>query len=639
MMNQFKKLTAMFFMMVVLTVTLMGCAQKVEEETGDQLSFKAGQYTALADGKNGPVEVIVTFDDHSIVSVEVGEHSETEGIADAAIERVPQQIIEGQTLAVDGVSGASLIVNAILAGVEDCVAQAGGDIEALKVATENSSELAVKEIEKTVDVVIVGAGASGLTAGISASELGADVLIIEKGVSSAVSNGANAGGPIAVGTKAQAAEGEDLTMETLYTHMSAFAQSTINDALLRKTLEVSGETVDMLDELGLTVTLRQDAYGVGFRARHKIAEKGIDRTGVLEEEVRQNGGEFMFETTGEKVLVDANGNVVGLEATQSDGTKVKINAKAVLLATGGYLGSKEKITEKFGDITVNPLGNTLSTGDGINMALEVGGLEDKNFGIVANEFSASNEKAGIWSKDSNQNLRFGIYGGLLVNSQGNRFFNEQIMADEPLSAAEATLREGKYYAVLDEAYYTSVETVGIFETLGSPESWVAGVRNLSAEAPAGAHVKVLTEARAQLDEAIEQGWAYKADTIEELAEYFGLDNLVETVKTYNEMAAAGKDTQFYKDSVFLTPITEGPFYVFEYEPSAWCTIGGVKVDDSLRVVDSSNQPVNGLYAAGMDAGSLFTAPYYDNEGSAFGLSLASGTLAGREIVEYLNTLK
>lgn len=639
MINQFKKLTAMLLMMVVLTVTLIGCAQKAEEETGEQLNFKAGQYTALADGKNGPVEVIVTFDDHSIVSVEVGEHSETEGIADAAIERVPQQIIKGQTLAVDGVSGASLIVNAILAGVEDCVAQAGGDVEALKVATESSSETAAKEIEKTVDVVIVGAGAAGLTAGISASELGADVLIIEKGVSSAVSNGANAGGPIAVGTKAQAAESEDLTMETLYTHMSAFAQSTINDALLRKALEVSGETVDMLDELGLTVTLRQDAYGVGFRARHKIAEKGIDRTGVLEEEVRKNGGEFMFETTGEKVLVDSSGNVVGLEATQSDGTKVKINAKAVLLATGGYLGSKEKITEKFGDIKVNPLGNTLSTGDGINMALEVGGVEDKNFGIVANEFSASNEKAGIWSKDSNQNLRFGIYGGLLVNSEGNRFFNEQIMADEPLSAAEATLREGKYYAVLDEAYYTSVETVGIFETLGSPEGWVAGVRNLSADAPAGAHVKVLTEARAQLDEAIEQGWAYKADTIEELAEYFGLDNLVETVKTYNEMAAAGKDTQFYKDSVFLTPITEGPFYVFEYEPSAWCTIGGVKVDDSLRVVNSSNQPINGLYAAGMDAGSLFTAPYYDNEGSAFGLSLASGTLAGREIVEYLNTLK
>ena len=123
MMNQCKKLTTMLLMMVVLTVTLIGCAQKAEEETEEQLNFKAGQYTALADGKNGPVEVIVTFDDHSIVSVEVGEHSETEGIADAAIERVPQQIIEGQTLAVDGVSGASLIVNAILVGVEDCVGQ------------------------------------------------------------------------------------------------------------------------------------------------------------------------------------------------------------------------------------------------------------------------------------------------------------------------------------------------------------------------------------------------------------------------------------------------------------------------------------------------------------------------------------
>lgn len=638
MINKFKKFATGLIVTSLLATTLVRCGQKVEEvETTEKYHFTAGEYTAVADGKNGPVEVTVTFDEHSIISVQVGEHSETEGIADAAIERVPQQIVDGQTLAIDGVSGASLIVNAILAGVEDCVAQAGGDVEALKIAGE-TVETTVEEIEKTVDIVIVGAGAAGLTAGISASELGAEVLIIEKGISSAVSNGANAGGPIAVGTKAQAAEGEDLTMETLFTHMSEFAQSTVNASLLRKALEVSGETVDMLDELGLTVTLRQDAYGVGFRARHKIAEKGIDRTAALEEEIRKNGGELMFETTGENVLVDNNGVVVGLKATKSDGTKVTINAKAVLLATGGYLGSKEKITEKFGEITVNPLGNTLSTGDGINMALEVGGVEDKNFGIVANEFSASNEKAGIWSKDSNQNLRFGIYGGLLVNSEGNRFFNEQIMADEPLSAAEATLREGKYYAIMDEAYYTSVETVGIFETLGSPESWVAGVRNLAEDAPAGAHVKVLTEARAQLDEAIEQGWAYKADTIEELAAYFGLDNLAETVATYNEMAAALQDTEFYKDSAFLTPITEGPFYVFEYEPSAWCTIGGVKVDDSLRVVNSANEPIAGLYAAGMDAGSLFTAPYYDNEGSAFGLSLASGTLAGREIVDYLNTL-
>ena len=263
------------------------------------------------------------------------------------------------------------------------------------------------------------------------------------------------------------------------------------------------------------------------------------------------------------------------------------------------------------------------------MALSVGGREDRNWGIVANEFSAANEKAGPWSFKSNQNLRFGIYGGLLVNKEGNRFFNEEIMATEPLCGAEATIRQKKYYAVMDDAYYQSVQEKGIFKTLGSPEEWIAGVRNLSDSAPDSiAHVKVLDQAGAQLDEAISQGWAFKADTIEELADYFELANLPATVRDYNTMCADGKDSLFYKAEYLMVPVSEGPFYVFEYEPSAWCTLGGVIVDDSLRVVNAAYEPVPGLYAAGLDAGSLYTSPYYDNEGSAFGIALGSGTLAG-----------
>lgn len=629
-MSKFLKKLICLVLASILAIGLVSCGS-----SSKKLTFKPGEYTSVQNGKNGPIEVKVKFDDHSIVSVEIGKNSETQGISTAAIERIPKEIVEGQTLAVDAVSGASTTTKAILAAVEDCVKQAGGDVDALKAVVKKTTT--AKEEEKNCDIVIVGAGASGLTAGISASALGAKVLVIEKGVSAAVSNGANAGGPIATGTKVQKAEGENLTTETLYEHMSSFANSTVNNSLLKKVLELTGETIDMMDDAGLNVFLRQDAYGMGYRARHGIKEKGLDRMNPLINKITANGGEIMYETTGKKVVIDKDGKVVGLEAVKADGTKVKINAKAVLLATGGYLGNKEMIQEKFGNVTVNPLGNVLSTGDGINMALAVGGREDRNWGIVANEFSAANSKAGAWSFKSNQNLRFGIYGGLLVNSEGNRFFNEEIMASKPLCGAESTLREGKYYAVMDSAYYDSVGTVGIFKTLGEPQNWIAGVRNLSSTAPESpAQVKVLTKAKEQLDEAIKQGWAYKADTIEELAEHFGLDNLKKTVDEYNKMCASGKDTQFYKDKAFLTPVTKGPFYVFEYETSAWCTIGGVKVDDSLRVVNASNEPIKGLYAAGLDAGSMFTSPYYDNEGSAFGLSLGSGTLAGRNMVDYIN---
>lgn len=246
----------------VLAFGLVGCGKTTANNAN--LSFAAGKYTSSKDGKNGPVAVEVEFSENSIVSVTVGEHTETAGLADPAIERIPEAIVTGQTLNVDTVSGATLTSNAILEAVEDCVTQAGGDVEALKTVTSANESKPGETIEKNVDIVIVGAGAAGLTAAVSASNAGANVLVIEKGSTSAVSNGANAGGPIAVGTKVQEAEGEDLTIEELYTHMSEFGKNTINDSLLKKTLENTGETIDMLSDLGLTVTLRQDAYGVGF---------------------------------------------------------------------------------------------------------------------------------------------------------------------------------------------------------------------------------------------------------------------------------------------------------------------------------------------------------------------------------------
>ena len=620
-MKLFKK-SAVLMAVLLGSLMIAGCGDK----KGDY-HFTAGTYTSSQAGKNGPVEVTVVFSDSAIKSVEVGAHYETPGISDAPIKRLPAQIVEEQTLAVDSVAGASYTSKAILAAVEDCVVQAGGDLAALKNTSGEEKEVATEEM--TTDIVIVGAGAAGLTAAISATDKGADVIVIEKGINAGVSNGSRAGGPIAVGTKVQKAEGEDLTLETLFTHMQAYGNSTINDSLLKKSLAMTGRTIDYLQDLGMSVYLRRDSYGMGFRARHGFKERGMDRMQFLVDRIEENGGKVINETAGQSLIVDASGAVTGVNAVKSNGDKLIIHAKAVLLATGGYLGSEEKIHDKFGNINIVPLGNTLSVGDGIDMALAAGGLESRNWGIVANEFSAANKKAGSWSFKCNENLRFGIYGGLLVNKEGNRFFSEEIMASKPLAGAEATLRQKKYYAVMDDAYYQSVISKGIFATLGSPEEWIAGARNLSSAAPDSiAHKKILDQAEAQLPEAIEQGWAFKADTIEELADHFGLDKLSATVDAYNDMCAAGKDDQFYKASYFLTPVSEGPFYAFEYEPSAWCTLGGVIVDDSLRVVDDSAEPIPGLYAAGLDAGSLYSAPYYDNEGSAFGIALGSGTLAG-----------
>jgi fumarate reductase/succinate dehydrogenase flavoprotein domain protein len=473
----------------------------------------------------------------------------------------------------------------------------------------------------------VGAGAAGMNAALEASQAGLKVLVLEKGATIGVSNAAQAGGPSACETVVQAEEDQTVTVETLFRYMYDYSHSLANAYLLRNVLSVSGETINSMVEAGVGMYLRPDNYGAGFRARHGFEERGDDRFQPVKEKVESLGGQFLLETAGKSVIME-NGAAAGVLAERSDGTPVEVRAKAVLICTGGYLGNEAMMAEHFGEVKINPLGNTLSDGAGINMVVEAGGVLDRNWSIIANEFAGANQKGGGWSFSANQNFKYAVYGGLMVNREGERFFNEEVIATMALSeGGEATLREGLYYSVIDQAYFDACREEGIYSYLGSPENWYVGKMTLAAA--------LLDQNEAQLQEAIDQGWAYRADTIEEAAAYFGLENLPQTVAEYNAMCEAGEDTRFYKDPTFLTSVSEGPFYVFEYEPSAWGTLGGVKVDSRLRALTAGNEAIPGLYVAGVDAGSMYTAPYYSNEGAALGLAMASGTWAAKEMVQYL----
>ena len=637
---KFKKLTSLL-LSGAMVLSLAACSASQPGESGTPApsasaspegtpaagtAYTAGTYTASAAGKNGDVTVEVVFSDTAIESVTVTDQAETEGIADPALERIPAAVVDGQTLAVDAVAGATITSEAILTAVADCVTQAGGDVAALQTPAE--SENSGETLSYEADVVIVGAGAAGMNAAVEAAQSGLKVIVLEKGASIGVSNAAQAGGPSACETVIQEQEGQDVSVETLFNYMYDYSHSLSNAALLRNVLSVSGETINTMVEVGVGMYLRPDNYGAGFRARHGFDEGGDARFAPMKEEVESLGGQFLLETTGEEVIME-NGTAVGVLASQPGGVTVEVRAKAVLVCTGGYLGNEDMIHEHFGNVTVNPLGNTLSDGAGINMVVEAGGTLDRNWSIIANEFAGSNHKGGGWSFGANQNFTYAVYGGLMVNREGERFFNEETIATMALSeGGEATLREGLYYSVIDQAYFDACREEGIYSYLGSPEDWYVGKMTLAGS--------LLDQNEAQLQEAIDQGWAWKADTIEELAEISGLEHLPETVAEYNAMCEAGKDTQFYKDPVFLTPVSEGPFYVFEYEPSAWGTLGGVKVDSHLRALTADNEAIPGLYVAGVDAGSMYTAPYYSNEGAALGLAMPSGTWAAKEINSYIS---
>lgn len=261
------------------------------------------------------------------------------------------------------------------------------------------------------------------------------------------------------------------------------------------------------------------------------------------------------------------------------------------------------------------------------MVLEAGGMLDRNWGMCCNEFGGYHSKM---IKRRSSNLYFAIGGGVLVDRNGRRFMNEQYMSDEPLSlGGEMTLREGIYYAVIDDDYYHALENQTLYDFYGRPGDWHAGKTTHDRKQPWKAE---------DLEKDISDGIAAKADTVETLAEKFGLFELTQTVAEYNRMCIDGKDTVFGKASYLMKPVVKAPFYIFEYEPSAWCTIGGVKTDEFCRALTPASEPIEGLYVAGVDNGSCYSVPYYNNEGAAVGLAFTTGILAGENAAEYVRKL-
>ena len=494
------------------------------------------------------------------------------------------------------------------------------------------------------DAVVVGAGAAGLMAAMELAAAGKKTYLLEKGPTVAVSNGSQAGGPALAETRVQAAENATVSAETLYECEYGFSRGTVNGSLLKKCTVAGDRVVGNFMDNGVNMGLRIDSYGMGFRARHNFANlegtqlRGLDRFGPLLDKFAADGG--VLECSREAVQLVKDGDAVTgvLVKNNEDKTVVQYNAKAVLIATGGYAGNDERLRQIFGDLSVWPLCNTLSTGQGFDMVLEAGGIADRNWALCCNEFGGANHKIpgvmGGQMRSASPALEPALYGGLIVNRNGDRFMNEQYLSDRPLAlGGEMALREGLYYAVLDQEMMDAVATVGIRGYYGDPEDWYVGCHG-SVFYKNGANV-VRADLPDSVDAAVEQGWAAKG-TLAECAKVFNMPNLEKTVEAYNAICEAGVDDQYYKAPYLLHKLSGDTFYVFEYEPSIWSTFGGVKTDDYCRALNKDLSPIPGLYVAGVDNGSLYCSPYYENEGASLGIAYTSGIVAADCMIEFLN---
>ena len=494
------------------------------------------------------------------------------------------------------------------------------------------------------DAVVVGAGAAGLMAAMELAAAGKKTYLLEKGPSVAVSNGSQAGGPALAETRVQAAENATVSAQTLYDCEYNFSRGTVNGSLLRKCTDQGERVVSNFMDNGVNMGLRIDSYGMGFRARHNFANlegtqlRGLDRFGPLVEKFESDGGVLQCSREAVQLVKDGDAVVGVLVKNNEDNTVVQYDCKAVLIATGGYAGNDKRLREIFGDLSVWPLCNTLSTGQGYDMVMEAGGIADRNWALCCNEFGGANHKIpgvmGGQMRSASPALEPALYGGLIVNRNGDRFMNEQFLSDRPLAlGGEMALREGLYYAVLDQEMMDAVATVGIRGYYGDPEDWYVGSHG-SVFYKNGENV-VRADLPDSVDAAVEQGWAAKG-SLAECAAVFGMKNLEKTVEAYNALCEAGEDTQYYKAPYLLHKLSGDTFYVFEYEPSIWSTFGGVKTDDYCRALSADQSVIKGLYVAGVDNGSLYCSPYYENEGASLGIAYTSGIVAADCMIEFLN---
>ena len=604
--------------------------------------YKPGTYESTAYGNLSYVTVKCTFTEDKLENVEIVSQNETPVLFSQVQDKLIPAILENQAGGIDSITGASNSSRAVKEAIADCVAQAGGDKEAW-LAKAIKAEAGADETYD-VDICVIGCGGSGFMASISAGKLGAKVLTIEKAGSVAGVNGIKVSGPFAVDTSVLHAKegGTTLTVDDVFQHVMDYTHWTPNPALIHRCLEESKNAVENLVDIGYEmkeVNFRFETPFINEKGGFHLVTNALeDRVDLWNKALEDNGVQVLFNTTATGLIMDGD-KAVGVTAKKEDGTNVTVNAKAVIIASGGYLGNRD-LQEKFlktRNLNAAAGGNSLCTGDGIMMAEDVGAVLCKTFGYCPCEYGGTNSKASRPAKqdkyDQNYAFKFGLYGNLLVDQEGKRFINEGLLCDYPMSyGSEQIILNAPWYGIVDQAYVDAMTTQGLYEyTIAKGATTDEGVWFI------GNYFKdrILDKLPEDLEEGIAEGWVAKADTLEELAEAFGLTDLPETVAKYNEYCDKGVDEEFGTNPWYLSKVETGPFYAVQCEPSAWSTFGGVRTDDKLRALKPDNTPMQGLYVVGTDNGSMYYSPYYDVPGFCYGLCIDSGYIAANEAVEYI----
>lgn len=633
---QIKKSVSALAMAAVIAVSLFGygCGAKSASTSSD--AGVSGDFTGTAKGFGGDVSVTLTLTDGAITGCTAEGKDETQGVGSEAIAQMPGKIAESGSIAVDGVSGATATSTAIKEAAAAALTAAGLNPDDYKTAVEKDAAAEDSTVE--ADVVVVGAGGAGMTAAITAAGEGKSVVILESqsmvgGNSVRATGGMNAAKTVyqdenefgesagvekTLKTAAEKyADNETITAlaKTVSEQWAAYQANPtgyfdsvelmeldtmiggkgINDPELVETLCAnSADAIDWLDEHGITLHNVSSFGGASVKRIHrpvnaegKTVSVGSYMIPLLQENCEKAGVKMMLDTTATEILTDANGAAVGVKATGASGETVTVNAKAVVLATGGFGANLDMVVkykpELKGFMTTNAPG---IQGQGIEMAQAIGAATVDMDQIQIHPTVEANTAALI-----TEGLRGD--GAILINEEGKRFIDE-VGTRDVVSAAEIAQTGSYSWLVVDQA---------------------------------------MADASSVIQGYIKKGYTVTGATYEELGKAMGVDAaaFAETMEKWNGYVEAKNDPDFGRTS-FANPLNTAPYYAVKVTAGVHHTMGGLKINANTEVLNEKGEVIPGLFAAGEVTGGVHGANRLG--GNAVADFTVFGRIAGAAASDY-----
>ena len=633
---QIKKSVSALAMAAVIAVSLFGygCGAKSASTSSD--AGVSGDFTGTAKGFGGDVSVTLTLTDGAITGCTAEGKDETQGVGSEAIAKMPGEIAESGSIAVDGVSGATVTSTAIKEAAAAALTAAGLNPDDYKTAVEKTGSAEDSTVE--ADVVVVGAGGAGMTAAITAAAEGKSVVILESqsmvgGNSVRATGGMNAGKTVyqdenefgesagvekTLKTAAEKyADNETITAlaKTVSEQWAAYQANPtgyfdsvelmeldtmiggkgINDPELVETLCAnSADAIDWLDEHGITLHNVSSFGGASVKRIHrpvnaegKTVSVGSYMIPLLQENCEKAGVKMMLDTTATEILTDANGAAVGVKATGASGETVTVNAKAVVLASGGFGANLDMVVkykpELKGFMTTNAPG---IQGQGIEMAQAIGAATVDMDQIQIHPTVEANTAALI-----TEGLRGD--GAILINEEGKRFIDE-VGTRDVVSAAEIAQTGSYSWLVVDQA---------------------------------------MVDASSVIQGYIKKGYTVTGATYEELGKAMGVDAaaFAETMEKWNGYVEAKNDPDFGRTS-FANPLNTAPYYAVKVTAGVHHTMGGLKINANTEVLNEKGEVIPGLFAAGEVTGGVHGANRLG--GNAVADFTVFGRIAGAAASDY-----